>query len=157
MNGKGVFQVVSGVVLTLVIVAVLAGIGFGGYQFGYMQGLAQEGKIVVAAPGGGETALAPGALPALGYGYGWGYHRPFGFGFGWLSCLIPVLFVFFIFGIMRMIFFRRMMWGHHGPWGHHDGPGGEGFPPHWRDRAHSTFEDWHKEAHGEKPKPEGDK
>jgi len=160
MNGKGIFRVALGILLTLAVIAIAAGIGFGGYRLGYTQGLTQEGKIVIAAPGG-ETPVEPGALAYRGWGYGWGFHRPFGFGFGFLGCLVPLLFFFLIFAVIRGLFFRRMMWGWGGgPWGHHGpmggpGPHGEGLPPHWRDRAHTAFDEWHKQAHGEAPKTGG--
>lgn len=153
MNGKSIFKVGLGVLLAIVVIGLAAGVGFGGYRLGYMQGLAQEGKIVIAAPGGGETPVEPGAFAyrgyaPFGYGYGPGWHRPFGGGFGFLGCLVPLAIFFVFFSVMRMVFFRRTMWGH-GPWGHH-GPPGE-----WRDRAPTHFDEWHKRAHGETPKPEG--
>ena len=118
----------------LALVALVAvGVGIPAYNAGVAQGLAESGKIV--AP---PVAGAP-------YVYGWhGYYGPFGFGFGLLGCLVPLLFFFLFFGLVRGIVWRGG-WGRHG-W-HHGGWEG-GVPP--------MFAEWHKRAHGEPPaEPQG--
>ena len=60
------------IVSALVLVAVIAGIGF----FAYRAGVAQGSPITIEAPSG-ETVPAP--FPYYGYGYGMPFHRPFGF------------------------------------------------------------------------------
>jgi hypothetical protein len=77
--------------------------------------------VVVAQPG--ATAVYP---------YFW---HPFGFGFGFLGLLFPLLIIFVIFGAIRGFAWR----------------GGYG-PGHWygADRR-AMLDQWHREAHGEKP------
>ena len=102
-----------GIILTLVIAAI---VGVGAYQLGVAQGLATTG-----------TAVAP----AL-------YYHPFFFGgFGFL---FPLLFIFFIFFLLRAAF-----WG----WGgrHYGGGWGRGDYQSPRERLEAL----HKELHGEKP------
>lgn len=100
----------------------------------YQAGLSTA--VTTAAASGG--AIAPVVLPPYAYGYGYGPH-PFGFGFfGFLGTL---LFLFIVFGLIRAIFGRGRP-GRHG--GRHEAWGGRG---PWADRAHETFEDWHRRAH----------
>lgn len=125
MNGKIALRVVSG----LVLLAVIAAIGF----FSFLAGVAEGPPITIEAPSG-ESMPAP--YPHFGYGYGMRAHHPFGFGFG---CLIP------IFGVLLLVLafksFRMMMWGPRWGWGGWHGWGEGGVPP--------MFEEWHKKAHGE--------
>ncbi len=125
MNGKIALRVVSG----LVLLAVIAAIGF----FAFQAGVAEGSPITIEAPSG-ESMPAP--YPHFGYGYGMRPHHPFGFGFG---CLIP------IFGVLLLVLalksFRVMMWGPRWGWGGRHGWGEGGVPP--------MFEEWHKKAHGE--------
>ena len=127
MNGKIVLRVVAG----LVLLGVIAAIGF----FAFQAGVAQGSPITIEAPSG-ETVPMP--YPHYGYGYGMPFRGPhFGFGFG---CLIP------LFGLLLLVLalksFRVMMWGPRWGWGHrHGGWGKHGVPP--------MFEEWHKRAHGE--------
>ncbi len=126
MNGKIALRVVSG----LVLLAVIAAIGF----FAFQAGVAQGSPITLEAPSG-EAVPAP--YPFYGYGYGMRFHHPFGFGFG---CFGPLLALFLLFVALKS--FRMMMWGPRWGWGHRHGHWGErGVPP--------RFEEWHNRSHGE--------
>lgn len=105
----------------------------------------------------GTTVVTPVVVPGYGYGYGWGFGGP---GFGFFGFLFGLFFLFLIFGLIRAIFWRGRGYGHgwgpgghggYGGWGKGWGPGGptdaSGTNP-WQSRAHQTFEDWHREAHG---------
>jgi len=131
MNGNAGLRVVS----ALVLVAVIAAIGY----FAYQAGVAQGSPITIEAPSG-ETVPAP--YPY----YGWGmpyHHRPFGFGFGFFGFLI-LLFLFF--AALRAL--RFLFWGPRWGWGHHGGHGPWG---RWENGVPPMFEEWHKRAHGEGP------
>jgi hypothetical protein len=134
MNEKNIgLRIVSG----LVLIAVIAGIGF----FAYQAGIAKGSPVTVEAPSG-ESVPAP----YYGYGYGMPFHRGhYGFGFG---CFGPLLALFLLFAALKA--FRFAFWGprwgwgghHHGPWSRHG----------WSERGVPTrFEEWHKKAHGEEP------
>lgn len=127
MNGKIGLRIVSG----LVLLAVIAAIGF----FAFQAGVAQGSPITIEAPSG-ESVPMP--YPHYGYGYGMPFRGPhFGFGFG---CLIPLFGLFLL--ALAFKAFRVMMWGPRWGWGHrHGGWGEHGVPP--------MFEEWHKRAHGE--------
>jgi len=133
MNGNAGLRVVS----ALVLVAVIAAIGY----FAYQAGVAQGSPITIEAPSG-ETAPMP--YPY----YGWGmpfHHRPFGFGFGFFGFLILLFLFFAALRALRFLFWGpRWGWGHHG--GHGHGPWG-----HWENGVPPMFEEWHKRAHGERP------
>jgi hypothetical protein len=95
----------------------------------------------------GATTVAPVVVPA--YGYGW---HPFGWGFGFFGFLFFLFFLFIVFGLLRAIFWGgRRGWGggYGGYYGWKD-PNGRGQSP-WQSRAHDSFDDWHRQAHGEKP------
>ena len=119
-------RVLSGILITLLVVAALAAVGVYAYSWGVAQGALQNAQIVV--PDGD-------ALPGPIYPYGAPFHRfgpgfgPWGFGFGPLSCLFPILGFFLLFGLFRLIF-----WG--GGW--RRGWGG----------PHGGLEEWHRRAHG---------
>ena len=115
------------VLAVLLVVGLLAGIGFSVYNAGVSQGLAQN-----------VGAAASGA-PAVVYGYP-GYYGHWGFGFGFFGIFFWILGIFLIFGLIRAAFgFGR--WGRGGrDWSSHHGPGGYGGPRKY-------FEDWHRQAH----------
>src|SRR3990172_8152095 len=74
--------------------------------------------ILGAAIAADAPAVVPAAVPAYApYGpmmYGYGYPH---FGFGFLGCLIPLFFLFVVFGLFRFVV-RGGMWGHrHWGWG----------------------------------------
>jgi hypothetical protein len=127
MDGKIALRVVSG----LVLLAVIAAIGF----FAFQAGVAQGSPITIEAPSG-ESVPAP--YPHYGYGYGMPFHHPFGFGFG---CFGPLLALFLLFVALKS--FRFLFWGPR--WGHHMGHWGR----HWEGGVPPMFEEWHKRMHGE--------
>jgi hypothetical protein len=106
-----------GVIVTLLIAAI---VGVGAYQLGLSQGLASTG-----------TAVAPAVY----------YHPYFFGGFGFL---FPLLFLFFIFFLIRGAF---------GGWGRHYG-GGWGKAGYYQS-PRERLEELHRELHGEKPKDPG--
>ena len=133
----------SRVIAVILLIAVLA-VGGGiiattAYNAGVTAGAVTDGT---------GTAVTPVVVPA--YGYGW---HPFGWGFGFFGFLFFLFFLFLVFGLIRAIFWRggpgrRGYWGGSGGyygWKDPDGNGGS----RWESRAHDTFEDWHRKAHGE--------
>ncbi|HSL76819.1 MAG TPA: hypothetical protein VK867_07735 [Candidatus Limnocylindrales bacterium] len=126
----------------LILAAVVVGGGFIA-QTAYQAGLSTAITTAAAnAPDGSVvTPVAPGAYPyGYGYGPGWGH------GFSIFGFLGTLLVIFLIFGLLRAAFWRGGGWGRHGYWG---GPGQGTWEHHPRNRFHQTFEDWHREAHGE--------
>jgi hypothetical protein len=116
----------------------------------YQAGLS---TTITTATASGAPVVAPVVVPAYGYGYGYGWH-PFGFGFGIFGFLATLFFLFIIFGLIRAIFWRGGH-GRRGGWGSGGwGSGGYGHGPGnspWEARAHETFDDWHRRAHGDAP------
>jgi hypothetical protein len=106
-----------GIIVTLLIAAI---VGVGAYQLGLSQGLASTG-----------TAVAPAVY----------YHPYFFGGFGFL---FPLLFLFFIFFLIRGAF---------GGWGRHYG-GGWGKAGYYQS-PRERLEELHRELHGERPKDPG--
>jgi len=146
------------IIPAILLVAVLA-IGGGLIATSaYQAGLA---TAVTTAVGSGATVVTPIIVPAYGYGFG---GQPFGFGF--FGFLATLFFLFIVFGLLRAIFFRGGP-GHrggHGPrgwggprggdgWGGPRGGDGDGGHSPWEARAHETFDDWHRTAHGPAPEP----
>ncbi len=87
----------NGIRWTIILGALLlaAGVGYFAYNAGFSNGIAQSGRIVVAAP------PPPGAVP---YPYYWYGPRPWGFGF---------FFVPFFFILFWMLAFRAFRGHHH--------------------------------------------
>ena len=89
------------------------------------------------------TALILRAVP---YAF---YPRPWGFGLGFGGIFVFLLFLFLVFGLAR-----RLMWGGYRGWRMHGGP------RHWDDetvnstRVPPFFEEWHRQAHAQKPPEE---
>ncbi|MGA2820928.1 MAG: hypothetical protein ABSB61_09140 [Anaerolineales bacterium] len=132
MFARIAFRVVASVVLVLLLLAAAGGIYWVAYHAGLAQGV-QEGR-----------SLTGGAAPAPIYTYGPYWFPPFGWGLGLLGCLVPLVFLFFVFSLVRLL-----VWGggrRHG----HRGYGGPGFygheggPGHW----HEMAEEWHRRQHG---------
>jgi hypothetical protein len=146
-----VFRLI-GVVLLL---GLIAGAGAMAYKAGMAQGISQAPAVATAISKAAESGqVAP--VPPMMYGYGQPYG--YGYGFGYRHHFNPfgaicgsLIFLFFFFGFMKMIFFRKMRhgWGHHG----HHGPWGKD----WKDGVPPMFNEWHKHAHGETPAEEDDK
>jgi len=130
-EGSG-WRIAVGVVLVVALIAAGAALAWMAYNAGAAQ---------TAAPG----AVAPLGVTA----YRPHYMAPFGFGF--VGCLVPLAFLFLVFGLFRFVVWggmrRHMMhegWGPRG-WGTHDG-----MREHWQQR----MDEWHREAHtggGETP------
>lgn len=128
-------KVLIGFMLALLVVGVVAGIGWTAYNAGVAQGLVESGKIVPSSTGGAVVPVAPFGL------YGpFGFHRPFGFGFGLLGCLVPLLFFLFLFSMFRLMFRPRWGRGWGGPWmrGGWDPAHGD-IPP--------GVQEWHRKLH----------
>jgi len=113
----------------LLVIAVLAGVGYAGYHFGYIQGMANAPEIATAISKAAENGQTLPVPPMLGYGrsyaspFMWMPHHGF-FPFGGLLGFLFLIFLFF--GLMRLIF--RPHWypagpGMHGHW--------RGYPPPW--------------------------
>lgn len=148
-------KVILTIVIVLVLVAGAAGISFAAFRAGAAYGISQSPAVATAlsqnGPNGDVRPFVAGpGLYGFGHPYmGWGMHG-WG-GFGLLQCLVPLFFLFLLFGLFRLIF-RPWGWGwrhgwHGGPWGHGEGKS-EGMPP--------MFEEWHKRAHGQTPPAAGD-
>jgi hypothetical protein len=129
----------------LIVAAVVVGGGFIA-NAAYQAGLSTAITTAAAnAPDG--TVVTPVAPGAYGYPYGYGYGPGWGWGHGFsiFGFLGTLLVIFLIIGLLRAAFWRGRGWG--GGWG---GPGRWGNGGHDpRSRFHQTFEDWHREAHGE--------
>jgi hypothetical protein len=145
----------------LIVAAIVIGGGFIADQ-AYQAGVHTAVTTAAAnAPDG--TVVTPVVPGAYGYPYGYGYGYGFGgwgHGFSIFGFLGTLLVIFLIVGLVRAAFWRGRGWGGgwgrgYGKWGM--GPGGPGrwgdpsqFAEHDpRRRFYQTFEDWHREAHGE--------
>ncbi|OGT28636.1 MAG: hypothetical protein A2Z17_06645 [Gammaproteobacteria bacterium RBG_16_66_13] len=137
MFGRIGFRIALGLLLTVALVGGAVAIGWSAYNTGVAQGAAQAGSQL-APPADG-----PGPV----YTYGPYRSHPFGFGFGFLGCLGPLLFLFLIFGLFRLLFWGGMGHHRHGGWGPKGPFTPEEFRDHWREQA----ETWHREQHGERP------
>ena len=134
--------------VALVLVGTLAffAVGTTAYRAGMARGVAESGKLV--GPGAGSPGQFMHPYPP----HYWG--PPHGFGFGFL---IPLLFLFLLFGMFGA--FGRRRFGHgHGPgpgYGYGYGPGGHGCGPGrgWEGGVPPAFEEWHKRAHEPKTEP----
>lgn len=123
------------VIAALLLVGVLVGIGFGVYNAGVSQGIAQN-----------VTAVASGA-PAAAYGYYPGFLGPhWGWGFGFFGIFFWILGFFLIFALLRAAFGWGRYGHHHGRWGG-NGPGGWNQPGRG-DSRREMLDQWHRDAHG---------
>ncbi|MEX0788100.1 MAG: hypothetical protein WD040_04810 [Anaerolineales bacterium] len=121
------------VLIALLLIGTAAAVGYYAYQAGMARGVAESASI---------TAPPAGAMPMAPFYF---HPRPFGFGFGGLGCLVPILFFFLFFGLLKSMFWGgRWGWGHgHGMGGHKYGPEGSDVPP--------MFREWYRRMHEEKP------
>jgi hypothetical protein len=128
MFGRGIF----GVLATIVLVAIVAGIGIGVYNAGVSEGVAEAARAAQAAGEDPAVVFPPyaGGGYGPGYGYGWGGGGP-----GFFGILFGILFLFLIFGLIRAAF----GWGRWGGGGR--GPGGG-----WESRNERIAE-MHRELH----------
>jgi len=135
-------RLIAGILLVAVIVIGGGVIATTAYQAGLS-------NAVTTAPADGGTVVVP------AYGYGW---HPAGFGFGFFGFLATLFFLFVVFALVRAIFWRGGPgrrgggpgWDGAGWYGHGKGQESSGRSP-WEARAHETFDDWHRRAHGEAP------
>ena len=125
-----------GVVLTLLLVGLVAGVGWTAYNAGITQGVVESGKLVVPSGEGNVVPAAPMYTPFRFYG-AYGFRHPFGFGI--LGCLVPLFFVFLLFALLRFAF--RPRWGG-GPWMRGGWDSSQGDVP---DRV----KEWHRKLHEE--------
>jgi len=129
MSGGNGWRFAIGLVLVVALILGAAAIGYAAYTAGVAQG---------AAPAAGAPAVVPAYAPYGPMMYGYGFPH-----FGFLWCLVPLFFLFVVFGLFRFVV-RGGMWGHrHGGWG----PRGfmhEGMHSEWMERA----EEWHRKQHG---------
>lgn len=139
-------RVVSGILITLLVVGALAAVGLYAYSWGVAQGAMQNTQIVVPEGGAVTAPVYPWAGGPF-YHYGPGYGR-WGMGFGPLGCLFPLLGFLLFFALLRGLFWG---WGRRGWGGHHRGGWGNGGNPP------PMFEEWHRRAHGETPPAEAPK
>jgi hypothetical protein len=125
----------------LIVAAIVVGGGFVA-QAAYQAGLSTAITTAAAnAPDGTVvTPVVPGAYP---YGYGYGHGPGWGHGFSIFGFLGTLLFIFLIIGLLRAAFWRGPGWGGR-RWG--GGPGNWG---DHRSRFQETFDDWHRQAHGQ--------
>ncbi len=140
-------RIVGAILATLLVVAVLAGIGVMAYNAGVAQGLVTSGQVVVPQAGAPETGAQ--AVPYARH-FMW---APFGFGFGFFG-ILRVLFGLFIGLLVLGLIFRLVFGGLFGwrRWGRFGGPG------HWQEGGvpggvPPMFEEWHRRAHGETQAP----
>ena len=130
-------RVLFGILVTLLVVAAAASLGWWAYSVGLAQGALQSAQTVVPEGGAVTAPVYPYAVPFYHYGPGFGR---WGFGFGPLGCLFPIFGFLLLFLLLRGLFGgwgRRGWMGYGGGW-RHSGP-----PP--------VFEEWHRRAHGEAP------
>jgi len=134
----------------LLVLGLIVGAGVFSFKAGEARGVMQAPAVATAISNAAENGQA---VPPMMYGYGspyaygygmHGYGHHFGF-FPFGAICGSILFLFFFFGFMKMMFFRRMRhgWGHHG----HHGPWGKD----WEGNVPPMFNEWHKRAHGEQP------
>jgi len=111
------------IILTLVLLAVVAGLGVFAYNAGVAQGLAQHVPAAGTAPTTGTYVYPYAGMPFMPFAGPFGFHA-----FGFLGCLVPLFFLFLFFGVMR-----ALVWGGPHRWRGRHGMGhwGEdGIPPH---------------------------
>jgi len=127
MKDRTGLRIALGVVLVVALIAAAAALGL----MAYNAGLAQA-----AAPGSvAPLGVAPYGMP------GPHYMAPFGFGF--LGCLVPLAFLFLVFGLFRLVVWGGMGRHMHGGWGPRGGFMPDGMREHWRQR----MDEWHQAAH----------
>jgi hypothetical protein len=127
MKERSGFRIVMGVVLVVALIAAAAALGWMAYNAGLTQGAAQAA--------GAPQGVIPYAM------YGPHFMAPFGFGF--LGCLVPLAFLFLVFGLFRLVACGGMRRHMHGGWGPRGGFTPDGMREHW----HQRMDEWHREAH----------
>ena len=135
-EGSG-FRIVLGVLLVVALIAAAAALGWMAYNAGVTQGAAQGAGAPLAVP--------PYAIPFPHV------MAPFGF----LSCLVPLAFLFLVFGLFRLVVWGGMGRHMHGAWGPRGWGGPQGTPDgmraHWRQRMEELHREMHAAGSGEPP------
>lgn len=134
------FRVIASLLLVAALLAAVGAVGWAAYNSGLAQGV-QQGKLLSGSPSGGTA-------PVPFYAYGPFWSPFFGWGLGLLGCLVPILVIFFMFSLIRLI-----IWGgvhshrHHG-W--EEGEAHEHWHRGWRGprRWNEMAEEWHRRQHG---------
>lgn len=121
------------VLAALLVVGVLAGLGFTVYNAGVSQGVAQGAGLATAS-----------GTPAVVYGGYWGVGPHWGWGFGVFGIFFWILGIFLVFALIRAAF-GWGRWGGRGHWTDH-GPTGFDGPRGFGGRR-EMLEAWHREAH----------
>jgi len=146
-NGSFIWVRVLGVLLVL---GLIAGAGAFGFKAGMAQGITQAPAVAKAIEKAAENGqVAPQMMYPRNFGYGYSPMPFHHHGFNPIGAICgSIFFLFLFFGAMKMLFFRRMMWGGHpmhmhAPWG-----------KPWEGGAPSMFNEWHKQAHDEQTEDE---
>ena len=139
-EGSG-WRIALGVVLVVALIGATAALAWMAYNAGVTQGAVQGAD----AP----LAVAPYAM------YRPHYMAPFGYGF--IGCLVPLVILFLIFSVFRLVVWGAMgrhmhpggSWGPRGP----GMPGGmhDGMREHWRQRMEELHREMHAAGSGEPP------
>ena len=127
MKDRTGLRIVLGVVLVVALIAAAAALGWMAYNAGLTRGAAQAA--------GAPPSVAP---------YGMVHpHFMAPFGFGFLGCLVPLAFLFLVFGLFRLVVCGGMGRHMHGDGGPRGGFMPDGMREHWRQR----MDEWHQAAH----------
>jgi hypothetical protein len=131
-------SIVLKIILTIVLIAALAGLGFVVFNAGVARGMAFAGRL---PQGEGLRALPYFGMPHARMYYGYG-------GFGFLGFLTPIFLIILIFFAIRGLFWRGpRTWSHmhSGYWG------GLSKQGDWEHNVPPMFEEWHRRVHEKSP------
>jgi hypothetical protein len=122
------------IILTIVLIAALAGLGFIIFNAGVARGMAFSARL---PQGEGLRALPYFAMPHARMYYGFG-------GFGFLGLLVPIFLILLIFFTIRGLFWRvPRTWSHM-----HSSYWGDPFKRgDWEHNVPPMFEEWHRRVH----------
>lgn len=122
----------AGIILSILAISVIVGLGAGVYNAGIQQGIIEAGRVPA------------GQAVQTGYHYGWGA------GFNFFDILIPLLFLFILFGLIRAAFGGGRGWGHgdRHPYGSWDrGRDADRGTNPWREERERRMADMHRRFH----------
>src|SRR5215218_9919342 len=129
----------AGIILSIVAISVIVGLGAGVYNAGIQQGIIEAGRVPA------------GQVVTTGYHYGWGA------GFNLFDILIPLFFLFILFGLIRAAFGGGRGWGHGYRGGYGDGPGrgwdADRGPGGWREERERRMAEMHRRFHESEGSP----
>ena len=135
------------VVVAMVVLVAVVVTGAFAYSAGLAQGVGGAERQVVTVPQVPQAPQVPQVpIPSAPYYGPYPFHRPFGF--GPLGCLIPLLFFFLLFGLLRRAAWHRHYRG--GPaaaYGQAAQPAQPAQPEQGPSSAQTAFEEWHRRAH----------